>query len=181
MRTASLAVEPLPAEAERRQFTVLFCDLVDSTVLASQLDPEELRAVRCQGRQGDARRAAPGVPRRLSHYCPMAFSTAKRRPVPRPPRPSARRCAPSATAPQAGQRKRAAPRARPCGGPAEAGPLGPPCGQRVVRPGHGTPSICRQPGGLSASGSLLDDGGHSLCRAVPCYRTRPHLLQTAIN
>src|SRR5262245_51532312 len=33
------------AEAERRQLTVLFCDLVDSTVLASQLDPEELREV----------------------------------------------------------------------------------------------------------------------------------------
>jgi hypothetical protein len=33
-----------PSEAERRQLTVLFCDLVDSTVLASQLDPEELRA-----------------------------------------------------------------------------------------------------------------------------------------
>jgi class 3 adenylate cyclase len=32
-------------EAERRQLTVLFCDLVDSTVLAHQLDPEELRAV----------------------------------------------------------------------------------------------------------------------------------------
>jgi class 3 adenylate cyclase len=32
-------------EAERRQLTVLFCDLVDSTVLASQLDPEDLRQV----------------------------------------------------------------------------------------------------------------------------------------
>ena len=32
-------------EAERRQLTVLFCDLVDSTRLASQLDPEDLRAV----------------------------------------------------------------------------------------------------------------------------------------
>jgi predicted ATPase/class 3 adenylate cyclase len=32
-------------EAERRQLTVLFCDLVDSTVLANQLDPEELREV----------------------------------------------------------------------------------------------------------------------------------------
>src|SRR6266700_5447347 len=32
-------------EAERRQLTVLFCDLVESTVLASQLDPEELREV----------------------------------------------------------------------------------------------------------------------------------------
>jgi len=36
---------PPPLEAERRQLTVLFCDLVDSTVLASQLDPEDLREV----------------------------------------------------------------------------------------------------------------------------------------
>jgi hypothetical protein len=34
-----------PPEAEWRQLTVLFCDLVDSTVLASQLDPEDLREV----------------------------------------------------------------------------------------------------------------------------------------
>src|SRR5215831_8867472 len=34
-----------PAEAERRQLTVLFCDLVDSTVLASRLDPEDWREV----------------------------------------------------------------------------------------------------------------------------------------
>ncbi|MGH8064302.1 MAG: AAA family ATPase [Candidatus Entotheonellia bacterium] len=32
-------------QAERRQLTVLFCDLIDSTVLATQLDPEELREV----------------------------------------------------------------------------------------------------------------------------------------
>jgi predicted ATPase/class 3 adenylate cyclase len=42
--------EPPPAatrapDAERRQLTVLFCDLVDSTVLASQLDPEDWREV----------------------------------------------------------------------------------------------------------------------------------------
>ena len=36
---------PQSPEAERRQLTVLFCDLMDSTVLASQLDPEEWRAV----------------------------------------------------------------------------------------------------------------------------------------
>jgi len=30
-------------EPERRQLTVLFCDLVGSSVLASRLDPEELR------------------------------------------------------------------------------------------------------------------------------------------
>jgi hypothetical protein len=33
------------ADAERRQLTVLFCDLVDSTPLSSRLDPEELREV----------------------------------------------------------------------------------------------------------------------------------------
>src|SRR6516165_5984300 len=36
---------PPPSDAERRQLTVLFCDLVDSTVLASQLDPAEYRDV----------------------------------------------------------------------------------------------------------------------------------------
>src|SRR5215468_4585286 len=34
-----------PPEAERRQLTVMFCDLVDSTRLSSQLDPEEYREV----------------------------------------------------------------------------------------------------------------------------------------
>jgi len=32
-------------DAERRHLTVMFCDLVDSTSLASQLDPEDLREV----------------------------------------------------------------------------------------------------------------------------------------
>jgi hypothetical protein len=43
-------VEPPPAEpptldAERRQLTVMFSDLVDSTKLSGQLDPEDLREV----------------------------------------------------------------------------------------------------------------------------------------
>jgi class 3 adenylate cyclase len=38
------AAPPVP-DAERRQLTVLFCALVDSTSLASQLDPEDLREV----------------------------------------------------------------------------------------------------------------------------------------
>jgi predicted ATPase/class 3 adenylate cyclase len=42
--TPPSAEGPRPA-AERRQLTVLFCDLVDSTALATQLDPEELREV----------------------------------------------------------------------------------------------------------------------------------------
>ena len=32
-------------DAERRQLTVMFCDLVDSTVLSGKLDPEDLREV----------------------------------------------------------------------------------------------------------------------------------------
>jgi class 3 adenylate cyclase/predicted ATPase len=36
---------PYPYEAERRQLTVMFCDLVDSTQLAEKLDPEDLREV----------------------------------------------------------------------------------------------------------------------------------------
>src|SRR5262245_13637765 len=40
-----LRAEPRTPEAERRQLTVLFCDLVDSTALSSQLDPEDWREV----------------------------------------------------------------------------------------------------------------------------------------
>jgi class 3 adenylate cyclase/predicted ATPase len=36
---------PSAPEAERRQLTVMFCDLVGSTQLSGQLDPEDLRAV----------------------------------------------------------------------------------------------------------------------------------------
>ena len=36
---------PAPAVAERRQLTVMFCDLVGSTALSARLDPEDLRAV----------------------------------------------------------------------------------------------------------------------------------------
>ena len=37
--------QTLDAAAERRQLTVMFCDLVGSTALSEQLDPEELREV----------------------------------------------------------------------------------------------------------------------------------------
>ena len=36
---------PHPSDAERRQLTVLFCDLMDSTRLASQLDADDYREV----------------------------------------------------------------------------------------------------------------------------------------
>src|SRR5919201_7175569 len=45
---AQAEVQPAPyarPEAERRQLTVMFCDLVQSTQLSSQLDPEDLREV----------------------------------------------------------------------------------------------------------------------------------------
>jgi class 3 adenylate cyclase/predicted ATPase len=42
---ARKATPPPSAEAERRQLTVMFCDLVGSTALSQQLDPEELRTV----------------------------------------------------------------------------------------------------------------------------------------
>src|SRR5262245_7152418 len=42
---ASSPATTSPPDAERRQLTVLFCDLVDSTALSSQLDPEDLREV----------------------------------------------------------------------------------------------------------------------------------------
>src|SRR5437870_13885223 len=38
------AVAPPPPEAERRQLTILFCDLVGSVALSRQLDPEDYRA-----------------------------------------------------------------------------------------------------------------------------------------
>jgi class 3 adenylate cyclase/predicted ATPase len=40
-----LSRDPYTPEAERRQLTVMFCDLVDSTALSGHLDPEDLREV----------------------------------------------------------------------------------------------------------------------------------------
>ena len=45
LRECSPRPSPQAPDAERRQLTVLFCDLVDSTALAGQLDPEDLREV----------------------------------------------------------------------------------------------------------------------------------------
>ena len=41
--TATSRDVPTPADAERRQLTVMFCDLVGSTALSTQFDPEDLR------------------------------------------------------------------------------------------------------------------------------------------
>jgi class 3 adenylate cyclase len=42
---ASPAVAAAPSEAERRQITVMFCDLVGSTALSARLDPEDMREI----------------------------------------------------------------------------------------------------------------------------------------
>ena len=39
------AAPPRADSAERRQLTVMFCDLVGSTPLSARLDPEDLRGV----------------------------------------------------------------------------------------------------------------------------------------
>jgi len=39
----TLADKPVASDAERRQITVMFCDLVGSTALSERLDPEDLR------------------------------------------------------------------------------------------------------------------------------------------
>jgi class 3 adenylate cyclase len=50
-RSHTEPVQPEPdagigaGEAERRQLTVMFCDLVGSTALSARLDPEDPRAV----------------------------------------------------------------------------------------------------------------------------------------
>jgi class 3 adenylate cyclase len=44
--TAAAIHEPQTLDAaERRQLTVMFCDLVGSTALSARLDPEDLRAI----------------------------------------------------------------------------------------------------------------------------------------
>ena len=43
--TAAVSGASTPPDAERRQLTVMFCDLIGSTALASRLDPEDLREV----------------------------------------------------------------------------------------------------------------------------------------
>jgi class 3 adenylate cyclase len=44
-RPAPSPAAPVRAEAERRQLTVMFCDLVGSTALSARLDPEDYREV----------------------------------------------------------------------------------------------------------------------------------------
>jgi len=52
-----------PLDAERRQLTILFCDLVGSTALAHSIDPEPLRELMRAYQQARARRCARHGPR----------------------------------------------------------------------------------------------------------------------
>jgi len=45
LQATSAEIAPHQPEAERHQITVMFCDVVDSTLLSSQLDPEDYREV----------------------------------------------------------------------------------------------------------------------------------------
>src|SRR5262249_40162878 len=42
---ATPPIVPRTSSAERRQLTIMFCDLVGSTALAARLDPEDLREI----------------------------------------------------------------------------------------------------------------------------------------
>jgi class 3 adenylate cyclase len=42
---AAVSGASAPADAERRQLTVMFCDLVGSTPLSTRFDPEDLREI----------------------------------------------------------------------------------------------------------------------------------------
>ena len=65
-------VTPAPAasattEGERRQLTVMFCDLVGSTALSERLDPEELRAV-IRAYQDSAAQVVEGFAGHIAQY-----------------------------------------------------------------------------------------------------------------
>ena len=54
--------------AERRQLTVMFCDLVGSTVLSEQLDPEEYREVVRAYQETVARRLSNALSGYIAQY-----------------------------------------------------------------------------------------------------------------
>jgi class 3 adenylate cyclase/predicted ATPase len=58
-----IAATTHPIQAERRQLTVLFCDLVGSTELAARLDPEDLRGI-----MGEYQRCAAAVVERFEGH-----------------------------------------------------------------------------------------------------------------
>lgn len=66
-----IPAEALPGDPERRQLTVMFCDLVGSTELSGRLDPEDLREL--TRRYQDA---VAGVVERHGATSPISSATA---------------------------------------------------------------------------------------------------------
>ena len=80
-QTAPRPAPAPPSEAERRQLTVLFCDLAGSTPLAAQLDPEDLREVirAYQGTCVDIIQRFPGMLRSIWAMACSSISAIPRR------------------------------------------------------------------------------------------------------
>jgi SAM domain (Sterile alpha motif)/Adenylate and Guanylate cyclase catalytic domain len=70
MATAA-AGAPAQVDAERRQLTVMFCDLVGSTALSTRHDPEDLRKL-----IGDYHRAVTETVAALTALSPNTWATA---------------------------------------------------------------------------------------------------------
>ena len=68
---------PATADAEQRQLTVMFCDLVGSTALSARLDPEDLREVIAAYHRAvcEVVVAFPSPPRLADRFRKMAAST----------------------------------------------------------------------------------------------------------
>jgi hypothetical protein len=62
---------PAQVDAERRQLTVMFCDVVGSTALSTRYDPEDLREL-----IGDYHRAVAETVGRLTALSPNTWATA---------------------------------------------------------------------------------------------------------
>ena len=68
--TATIRDLATPTDAERRQLTVMFCDLVGSTTLSTQFDPEDLR-----GLIGTYHRAVAAVVAEFDGLSPSLWAT----------------------------------------------------------------------------------------------------------
>ena len=75
--SAPVAAEsPRRDEAERRQLTVMFCDLVGSTELSGKLDPEDLRGIIGSYHRWRGQIAPGGIDLRRAGKCAKSLPTA---------------------------------------------------------------------------------------------------------
>ena len=68
---SEVSASPPPSEAERRQLTVMFCDLVGSTALSVRFDPEEWR----ERRSAPIRTPFPASSRAMTALSPNTWAT----------------------------------------------------------------------------------------------------------